>query len=179
MSEIDDLTAWNSLAHKLVSLGYEVAGAAAPEVLRTDDDRGDIRLMGVSLVARSLSNMRGTLAMVSEKQVVEARVLARCILENLFWIAGFASDPNRFRQAMIDGDRNRRGSQGQTLFETGEMPDEAEKKLRQWLRDNKEWRTSKSATPKQIARDAQLGDAYVFYNLLSSDAHPTVPALDR
>lgn len=177
--DVDALIAWHSLAQKLLDLGYEIAGASAPVVLKNDDGRNDIRLMAVLLIARSLSNMRGVLTMIHEKQVVEARALARCIQENFFWIAGFAGDPEKFRQILIDDDRNRKGSQGQALFECGELPDEAEKKLRQWMRNNKGWRAAKPTTPKKLARDADIGDAYTFYNLLSTDAHPTLHALYR
>ncbi len=175
----DALTAWHSQAQRLLNIGYEIAGASAPAIQNNDDGQGDIRLIAVLLIARSLSNMRGTLTMIREKQVVEARTLARCIQENFFWIAGYASDPEKFRQIMIDDDRNRKGLQGQALFESGELPDEAEKKLRQWMRENKDWRTAKSTTPKQLARDADIRDAYTFYNLLSTDAHPTLHALYR
>ena len=65
------------------------------------------------------------------------------------------------------------------LFETGELPDEIEQKLRQWLRENKGWNKAKSIDPKQVAKGTQASDAYVFYNLLSSDAHPTVHTLNR
>jgi hypothetical protein len=174
-----NLASWFSLANKLLDIGYEIAVSAGPEIQRNDDHAGDIRLMAVSLIARSLSNMRGTLAMVNAKRLVEARVLARCILENQFWLAGFTNEPDKFRKVIVDDNLNRRGSKGRTLFETGEMPDHIEEKLRQWMRDNKRWKTSKSVTPKQVARDAQIGDAYVFYELLSSDAHPTLFTLNR
>jgi hypothetical protein len=179
MSAVDSLTHWTALASKLLHLGYEIAGSAAPEIQKNDDNRGDIRLMAVSLIARSLSNMRGMLTMTRDNRIVEARVLARCILENQFWAAGFAEDPDKFRQAMISHDLNKRGSSGQMLFETGGLPDEIEQKLRQWLRENKGWNKAKSIDPKQVAKGTQASDAYVFYNLLSSDAHPTVHALNR
>lgn len=179
MSAVGSLTQWAALADKLLRLGYEIAGSAAPEIQRNDDPRGDIRLMAVSLTARSLSNMRGVLAMTHEKRIVEARVLARCILENQFWAVGFAEDPDKFRQAVISHDLHKRGSSGQILFETGEIPDEIEQNLRQWMRENRGWNKAKSIAPKQVAKDAQVTDAYVFYNLLSSDAHPTVHALNR
>jgi hypothetical protein len=179
VAAVDSLTQWTALADKLLHLGYEIAGSAGPKVQRNDDHGGDIRLMAVSLMARSLSNMRGALAMIREKRIVEARVLARCILENQFWAAGFAEDPDKFRQAIIGHDLNKKGSSGQMLFETGEMPDEIEHKLRQWMRENKGWNKAKSIAPKQVAKDAQVSDAYVFYDLLSSDAHPTVHALNR
>lgn len=137
---VDGLAPWFSLANKLLEVGYEIAGAAGPEIQRNDGDAGDIRLMAVSLISRSLSNMRGTLVMVAQKRLVEARVLARCIIENQFWLVGFANEPERFRQAIIDDDLNRRGSKSRTLFETGPMPDNVEKKLRQWMRNNKGWK---------------------------------------
>lgn len=179
MSSVDSITKWTALADKLMRLGYEVAGSAAPEIQRNDDNRGDVRLMAVSLIARSLSNMRGTLTMTRDKRIVEARVLARCILENQFWAAGFAEDPDKFRQAMISQDLNKRASNAQTLFDTGELPDEIGRNLRQWMRENKGSHKAKSIDPKQVAKAAQVSDAYVFYNLLSSDAHPTVHALNR
>jgi hypothetical protein len=68
---------------------------------------------------------------------------------------------------------------GRCFFETGELPDEIERKLREWMRENKGWDKAKSIDPKQVAKAAQVSDAYVFYNLLSSDAHPTINALNR
>jgi hypothetical protein len=179
VAAVDGLPQWIALADKLMRLGYVIAGSAGSEVQRNDDHKGDIRLMAVSLIARSLSNMRGTLAMIREKRIVEARVLARCILENQFWAAGFAEDPDKFRQATISHDLNKKGSSGQTIFETGDMPDEIEQRLRQWMRENKGWNKAKSIAPKKVAKEAQMSGAYVFYDLLSSDAHPTVHALNR
>lgn len=170
---------WTTLANKLLALGYEIAGAAGPEVLRNDDHAGDIRLLAVQLIARSLSNMRGALAMAGADLVVEARVLSRCILENQFWIAGFANNSAEFRKLMIEDDLRRRGAKAQTLFKTGELPDSIEGKLREWMRSNKAWQRAKSIAPKQLAQDAQIADAYLFYELLSTDAHPTVFALNR
>ena len=59
------------------------------------------------------------------------------------------------------------------------MPDEIEQKLRRWMRENNGWNKAKSIAPKQVAKDAKVSDAYMFYDLLSSDAHPTVHTLNR
>ncbi len=176
MSNVDQ---WSRFAEKLLRHGYDLAGASAAAILENDKEHGDSRLMAVLLVARSLSNMQGACTMIRESRVVEARVLARCILENGFWLVGFSEDPEKFRQAMVDQDQNRKGAAAQTLFETGEMTDAVEQKLRNWLRENSEWKTSKSVAPKQTARDAQLYAAYPFYELLSIDAHPTTNSLNR
>jgi hypothetical protein len=47
------------------------------------------------------------------------------------------------------------------------------------MRENKDPSKAKSIAPKRAAKDAQLSDAYVFYDLLSTDAHPTARALNR
>lgn len=170
---------WFALANKLLQLGYELGGNAGPAILKNSDHRGDIRLLSVSFIARSLSNMRGVLTMVREKRLIEAKTLARNILENQFWISGFAQDPDKFRQAMIDQDLNSKGANGQLLFQSGDLTDDVEQKLRNWMRDNKGWKAAKSVTPKDVAKDAQQADAYIFYADLSSDAHPTVNSLGR
>src|ERR1700741_4774104 len=112
MSVVNSITQWTALADKLMHFGYEVAGAAAPEIQRNDDHRSAIGLMAVSLIARSLSNMRGTLAMTRDKRIVEAGGLARWLLENQFWAAGFAEDPDKFRQAMISQDLKKKDRAG-------------------------------------------------------------------
>jgi hypothetical protein len=178
-SQIDSLGQWSALADKLLRLGYEIGGAAGPELQRNDDQRGDIRLTAVSLIARSLSNMRGTLILTRATRAVEARVLARCILENQFWLAGFADDPDKFRGQLVGHEMKKKVSSGQTLFETGEMPDAVELKLREFIRENKAFRKGATVSPKQLAKDANVGDAYAFYDYLSVDAHPTVTTLSR
>jgi hypothetical protein len=170
---------WFDFANKLLKLGYDLGGNAGPAILKNDDRRGDIRLITVSLIARSLSNMRGVLIMVQEKRLVEAKMLARSIIENQFWIGGFAQEPDKFRKAIIEQDLNRRGANGQLLFQSGDLSDEVEQQLRQWMNENAEWRAAKSITPKDVARAAQQSDAYIFYANLSLDAHPTVHSLRR
>ncbi len=176
--DVDTLAAWHALAQKLLVVGYEIAGASAPALKGNGDRKNDIRLLAVLLVARSLSNMRGMLTMIREQQIVEARTLARCIHENFFWMAGFAHDPKKFRQILIDDDIKRKSLQGQMLFEGGDLPDALKQKLRQWMRDN-QGQAAKEATPRQLARDADVADAYLFYRMLSVDAHPTLHALYR
>jgi hypothetical protein len=117
--------------------------------------------------------------MMHKQRLVEARVIARCILENQFWATCFADDPDRFRQALIDQDLNKKGSSGEMLFAGGGLLDEIDQQLREWLRANKGWKQSKAIAPKHVAKDAGLSDAYLFYDVLSSDAHPTVHALNR
>lgn len=176
--DVDTLTAWHVLGKKLLNIGYEIAGASAPALKGDGDRENDIRLIAVLLVARSLSNMRGMLTMVREQQIVEARTLARCIHENFFWMAGFARDPEKFRQTLIDDDTKRKSLQAKTLFEGGDLPDELKQKLRQWSRDNPR-QDAKSTAPKKLAENADVENAYLFYSMLSADAHPTLHALYR
>lgn len=174
----DGIGQWLALADKMLHLGYEIAGSAGPDIKR-NDDQSDIRLITVLLVARSLSNLRGVISMVKERRIVEARVLARCILENQLWAAGLAEPPVKFRQALFSNDIKKRGMKGEALFKSCDIPDEVEQKIRRWMRENRGWKNEKTIDPKQIARDADMGKAYVLYDYLSTDAHPTINALNR
>ncbi len=176
--DVDTLAAWHVLAKKLLDIGYEIAGASAPALKGNNDRENDIRLIAVLLVARSLSNMRGMLTMIREQQIVEARTLARCIHENFFWMAGFVHDPEKFRQTLIDEDTKRKSLQAQTLFAGGDLPDALKRKLRQWSRDNR-GQDAKSTAPRELARHADVQNAYLLYSMLSADAHPTLHALYR
>jgi hypothetical protein len=170
---------WTALANKLLHAGYKVSGNAGPQVIDNEDHQADIRLMAVTLIARTLSHMRGVLILARENRIVEARVLTRCILENQFWIVGFSEEPDQFRRSMIDQDKNRRGANGQALFETGGISDEAGEQVRHWLRENSDWNKKKSITPKEVAKNAQQSEAYPLYNYLSFDSHPTPASLNR
>lgn len=135
----------------------------------------------MTLLARTISNLKGTLIMVREGRVVEARVLARCCFENQFWIGGLASDGQAFRSAMLHDEMKKRQTRGEMLFKlNSEMEDDVEQKLRKWLREHKQWNDSKTLSPKQVAMKTDIGRSYIFYDQLSSDAaHPTVNALNR
>lgn len=178
MQAMTDTDIWISFAERLVRLGYELAATAQ---LKGDDGNDHIRLITVTLIARTLSNARGSLSMLKDKRVVEARILTRCCFENQFWAVGFTQEPEECRKAMVDGEMKNRGSRGEMMFKFLDgMSAEVETTLRTWLRKNKGWSKARTTSPKQVAMTSQVGQSYIFYDNLSADAaHPTISALDR
>ena len=91
----------------------------------------------------------------------------------------FDNDPDRCRQVLIDRDLNKKGSSGETHFAGGDLPDEIDQKLQEWLRANKGWKHVMAIVPNRVAKYGGLSDAYLSYDVLSSDAKPPVQAINR
>lgn len=59
----------------------------------------DPSFLALTLLARTASNLRAALILLDAKQIVEARTIARCCLENLYWIVGLAEDGDKRTQS--------------------------------------------------------------------------------
>lgn len=166
---------WRSFATQLHSIGSTlVQTKVKPGSART----ADTRIIALALLARTLSNMKCALLMLDQGHVIEARILTRCCDENRLWVAGLVSGGEKFRSEMVHDDMKHRRVNMQTLFRTGALEEGMEEKIRDWLRRTKRWDKSNTLTPKTVANAAN-DQAYIFYQLLSMDAHPTTHALAR
>ena len=67
-------------ASRLLGVAIDVVAAAQVE-LSTDWAR-EPKIIGLALLCRSISNFRAALVLVRENNVLEARILNRCIYEN-------------------------------------------------------------------------------------------------
>jgi hypothetical protein len=139
--------------------------------------------MAVLLLIRTLSNFRGTVMLLRADRIVEARTIARCCFENLFYIAALRYDGQQFVREMAADDKASRKARGEFLIQqTGEIPEaEWQQKLRVFLASLGTDQTKrKSLDPKQVAARGPLLKGYVEYSQLSSDAaHPTLNSLQR
>jgi hypothetical protein len=144
---------------------------------------GDLKVIAVLLLIRTLSNLQGTVHLLSADRVVEARTIARCCFENLFYIAALREDGEQFVREMAKDHEASRKARGEFLMQqTSEMPDaEWQQKLRAFLASlGKDQTKRKSLDPKRIAARGSLLKGYVYYSQLSADAaHPTLDALQR
>jgi hypothetical protein len=80
---------------------------------------------------------------------------------------------------MVQHEMKHKRIRAQTLFSTtkgleGEIGD----KLRQWMRDHKEYEDSPTLDPKAVCERAQ-NESYMFYQHLSWDAHPSIETMNR
>jgi hypothetical protein len=175
-----DIPAWTALAEKLRKTGLDIFATAS--VLITEKGFADEKVLALTLLARTLSNLKTTLLLLREKQIVEARTITRCCYENLYWVIGLAEEGEVFVRKMQRDEMTHRKQRGKFMFEIGiTLETDIEDQLREWLRNtNKVFAKSEVLYPKQVAALSDIGRSYIFYCQLSSDAaHPSVTALNR
>jgi|SRR5215831_20454830 len=175
-----EIPGWTAFAEKLLKIGLDIFATA--EVTITDKGFADEKVLALALLARTLSNLKGTLLLLREKRIVEARTIVRCCLENEYWVAGLIREGEAFTRRMLHDEVSHRKQLGQFMFDNAiELETEIEGRLRAWLGDtNKRFAGAKMLHPKQVASLSDIGKTYIFYGQLSSDAgHPSVTALNR
>jgi uncharacterized protein YdcH (DUF465 family) len=174
---VPDVALWTSFATGLRRVGLKLFADADVKV--TEERAADLRILGLMLLARTLSNLQGALILLREKRIAEARILTRSCYENQFWVLGLLQDGDKFRSEMVHDEMKHKTARVQTLFEKRvELDDEIENKLRTWIRENKKWSDSKTLNPKGVALKG-ADQFYIFYQHLSLDAHPSIEALNR
>jgi len=175
-----DIQAWTVLAEKLRRTGLDILATA--QVLVTEKGFADEKVLALTLLARTLSNLKTTLLLLREKQIVEARTIARCCYENLYWVIALAEEGAAFVRKMQQDEITHRKQRGQFMFDNGIALEAGfDEQLRDWLRNaNKAFAKAQVLYPKQVAAISDIGRSYIFYSQLSSDAaHPSVTALNR
>ena len=109
----------------------------------------------------------------------EAKVIGRCCFENWYWIGALAKEGDKFRTSMVQHEMKHKRMRAQTVFATtGGMKGEAGDKLRQWMRDHKQYENSPTLDPKAVCDRAE-NESYMFYQHLSWDSHPSIETLNR
>jgi Family of unknown function (DUF5677) len=142
----------------------------------------DEKVLALMLLARTVSNMKGTLLLLDAKRIVEARTIARSCLENFYWMIGLVDEGEAFVRKMRDDEMSHRRTQGQSIFSNDiELEETVKERLQAFMRDSsKQFGDAKTLTPKQVARIREdFQKTYIFYGHLSADAHPSVTTLNR
>jgi hypothetical protein len=169
---------WQEVMNDLIVAAVDVLnkGVIPPENLTGADPK----IVSVLLLARTLSNTKGVRVLLQKGRVLEARILVRNCLENGFWLARLIEDGSAFVHQMIEDEQKRRAMRGQLLFDTQVQLEAAvEQRLRDWMKERRHWKDSKTLDPKGVAKGGSISDAYLFYSELSVDAHPGLEALNR
>ncbi|MBT2854216.1 hypothetical protein HIQ35_11870, partial [Staphylococcus coagulans] len=109
---------------------------ATADVKITPKGFADPSFLALTLLARTASNLKATLILLNAKQIVEARTIARCSLENLYWIVGLAEDGDKFVSQMRDDELSHKRALGQAIF-AGDytLDQQVEQRLRDQMRD--------------------------------------------
>ena len=175
-----DIAEWTALARDLLKIGRDIFATA--NVLLTEKGYRDEKYLGMTLLARTISNLRGALLLLDSKRVIEGRILTRCCLENFYWVTGLVTDGEKFVREMLHDEASHRQHRGQSIFASkAPLSDESEARLRAWLKaDSKTFQNPKQLSPRAVAMKTDIGRSYIFYEQLSSDAcHPSIDALRR
>jgi hypothetical protein len=176
MSLIDD---WQVHATNVGKCAYAIFETANVKI--TERGFADPTFLALTLMARTVSNLKGAVLLLDERRIVEARTITRCCLENLYWCVALAEQGVEFVKQMRDDELKHRKTAGQALFEADiKLDDEVEGRLRAYLRSISGF-AGKTLSPKAVASiRGDYKDSYIFYAQLSSDAaHPSATALNR
>jgi hypothetical protein len=186
MSEEEQIAKAKDLAERLLGLALDIVGAA--QVTLDKNWARNPKIVGLTLLSRSLTNFRAAMLLLNDRHVhvVEARVLARCIYENLIWIGALRERGMVFVKEMLDDDAANRQALGQLSLKIstlmgGDPNDESGKLLRSLMKQSSEkFPDSKKLRVNEIAEKTLVRSAYVKYSRLSLEAvHCSVTALGR
>ncbi len=151
----------------------------------TAQSSSEPRFIALTLLSRTLSNLKGAVVLLDNDRIVEARTIARCCVENYFWIGGLVYQGDEFVKRMRHDEFSQRQATNQVIFQQGLLDEgeELERRVRAFMRDlnNRTNFKSKTLNAKGVAATAEgLNRSYVIYSMLSSDAaHPSMLALTR
>jgi Family of unknown function (DUF5677) len=180
MDEAELKVRWLDFAKRLRPVGASIFGATPVKI--TEHGSAHIRTVALMLLARTLSNLKAAIALTEAGFIVEAKVIARCCFENSYWVGALVQEGDKFRTSMVQHEMKHKRMRAQTIFsttaKTGELQPEIKNKLRQWMRDHKEYEDSPTLDPKEVCERAK-NESYMFYQQLSWDAHPSIETMNR
>jgi len=179
---VKKLENWDALAQRIYAKSLSIFDGA--ELTATDAGTADPKVVALSLLARSISNFKAANLLLDEGQIVEARTIARCCYENLFWIAALANKGDEFVKAMETDDARSRKTRAKNLLDWASRqpsgPDFVETLQKFAASLNEDHPKPKRIEHSQAAEDGGIGDGYIIYSELSNDsAHPSATSLSR
>jgi hypothetical protein len=177
MDEMELKAQWLEFAKRLQPVGMAIFGGTPVEI--TEQGSADIRIVGLMLLARTLSNLKSAIALAESGFIVEAKVIARCCFENSYWVGALVKEGDKFRISMVHHEMKHKRMRAQIIFSTTEgLKGDIGDKLRQWMRNHKQYEDSPTLDPKAVCERAK-NESYMFYQHLSWDGHPSIETLNR
>jgi hypothetical protein len=171
---------WLALGHRLYERGKAIFDHS--NVLESEAGTKDPKVVALTLLARTMGNFQAAVLLLDNGHVVEARAMARCCYENLFWIAALAKKGEEFVRAMELDDAASRMKRANGLLEWSKEQNQKydfSEKLEAFQADMTK-KHGKPITQKGAADGGGVGPAYIIYCELSGDAaHPSATSLSR
>jgi hypothetical protein len=177
-----DAALWLSCLDRIIACGEGIAETAR---IKNDDARLP-KLLAACLLARSVSTARAVVHLIGLGHVVEARMLARSILENEFYLFRLARDDgSAFAREMFADEAYYHHALGQTMLKEEQareaMGGEEQSRIQAIVKQvRQESPNAAPLKPQKVISGTDISSASVLYQKLSSDAaHPSLTALKR
>lgn len=169
-------------AQKLMDVGIEVTAQAHVEI--GGKWAREPKVIALTLLCRTLGNMKGAVSLVRQRLLVEAQVLTRCCTENLICMGALRQTGDSFVHELLRADAASKKKQAGLVIETyGENEDQAEAVIR--LSDivkaiEAKHPKAKPLNTKELSKKNPVGLSYVMFSVLSERAvHVSVTSLGR
>jgi hypothetical protein len=177
-----DAALWLGYLDRIIACGEGIAETAR---IKNDDARLP-KLLAACLLARSVSTARAVVHLIGLGHVVEARMLARSILENEFYLFRLARDDgSAFAHEMFADEAYYHHALGQTMLKEEQareaMGGEEQSRIQAIVKQvRQESPNAAPLKPQKVISGTDISSASVLYQKLSSDAaHPSLTALKR
>ncbi len=174
---------------KLYPLGERMMRAALEIIdqctlVVTDRGLTEPKLLALALLSRTMANFKGTVVLIKQELVVEARVLTRCCYENMFMVGGLHAEGAAFADKMISDEHAGKKNRAQFTFENEgifkTLSPDVQEALKEAIESFKAAPKLEYLNPKAASGVSPFKEAYIAYSQLSGDAaHPTLTALRR
>jgi Family of unknown function (DUF5677) len=171
-------------SEQLMNAAIEVVGAAKLEL--TTDLTRDPKIIGLTILCRSISNFRAAMLLVQQGHVMEARALCRCLYENLLWIGALRERGLDFVKDMLSDEAFNRQSLGELTLKLSkkhgaDLNSADSLTLRSIVKNiGKAFPEKKKLNTSRTASQGAVELTYVEYAGLSLDGvHCSVTALGR
>jgi hypothetical protein len=170
------------LGDKMIRAAVDIIGQC--ELVVTERGLTDPKLLSLALLSRTLANFKGVATLIKEELTVEARVLTRCLYENMFIAGGLHTEGAAFADKMISDEHAGRKNRARFSFENERIFSALSLDTREALKEAVD--SFKAAPkleylhPKTASSVSPFKESYIAYSQLSGDAaHPTLTALRR
>lgn len=169
-------------AQKLMDVGIEVAARAHVGV--GAKWAREPKVIALTLLCRTLGNMKGAVLLVKQRLLVEAQVLTRCCTENLICIGALHQTGDAFVDELLRADAASKKKQAGMVIETYSASEERAETVVRLSEVVKAIEASqpkaKPLNTKELSKKSAVGLSYVMFSILSEQAvHVSVRSLGR
>ena len=170
--EGDNLTDWLQLAAEMTAVAEALAGTASA------DRSSGPQIVGLALLARSIGHMQTVSLLIKAERIVEARTIARNLFENMFLAVALNEDGAGTLTKLEADHHASRSKRGKLIAENTSSLSPAQ--ITQVRAHLEQLSKGKMLTPKNLAENTSVSQAYLVYAQLSGDsAHASLDALER